>query len=229
LLETVHATTIVKLGTDPSAGQSAEELKALERWAAGLSFPMLHRLWQLLMRGPDEVARAALPIEAAEMALLRVIHASQLPDPGELAKQLASGAPVASAPAPAAPAPSEPSGPRDMRELADLLQAKGRLTLAHQVEDHLRVIRFEPPEIEFSVARALPQDFGKELSAALREYTGRNWKLVLAESGGAPTMREALEAANAAEKEAVLNSPLVAAAMEAFPGAELAGWTKTGT
>ncbi|MEZ0244725.1 MAG: DNA polymerase III subunit gamma/tau, partial [Sphingomonas sp.] len=173
LLETVHATTIVKLGSDPGAGQSTEELKALERWAAGLSFPMLHRLWQLLLRGHDEVARAALPIEAAEMALLRVIHASQLPDPGDLARQLASGAPMASAPAAAAPsAPAGPSGPGNMRELVDLLEAKGRLTLAHQVSDYLRPIRFEAPEIEFSTARTLPHDFGKELSSALKEYTG---------------------------------------------------------
>jgi DNA polymerase-3 subunit gamma/tau len=42
----------------------------------------------LLLRGHDEVAKAALPIEACEMALLRVIHASQLPDPGELARQI---------------------------------------------------------------------------------------------------------------------------------------------
>jgi DNA polymerase-3 subunit gamma/tau len=43
----------------------------------------------------DEIARAPLPLEAAEMALLRVIHASQLPDPGELAAKLASGQAVA--------------------------------------------------------------------------------------------------------------------------------------
>jgi DNA polymerase-3 subunit gamma/tau len=226
LLETVHGVTLVKLGTEPGAAQSAEELKALERWAAGLSFPMLHRLWQLLLRGHDEVAKAALPIEACEMALLRLIHASQLPDPGELAKQIVSGAPMASAPAPVAPA--EPSGPRDMRELVDLLQAKGRLTLAHQVADYLRPIRFEPPEIEFSLARTLP-DLSKELSAALREYTGRFWKLVIAESGGEPTLRDALESATAADREAVLASPVVAAAMAAFPDAELIGWSKTGS
>jgi DNA polymerase-3 subunit gamma/tau len=226
LLETVHGVTLVKLGTEPGAAQSAEELKALERWAAGLSFPMLHRLWQLLLRGHDEVAKAVLPIEAAEMALLRVIHASQLPDPGELAKQIANGLPIASAPAPAAPA--EPSGPRDMQELVKLLESRGRLTLAHQVADYLRPIRFEPPEIEFSLARALP-DLGKELSAALRDYTGRHWKLVIAESGGEPTLRDAIETAATADRAAVLASPLVAAAMEAFPDAELIGWSKTGS
>ena len=39
-----------------------------------------------------------MPLEAAEMALLRVIHASELPDPGALLEKLASGEAVAAAP-----------------------------------------------------------------------------------------------------------------------------------
>ncbi|MDQ2764811.1 MAG: DNA polymerase III subunit gamma/tau, partial [Pseudomonadota bacterium] len=102
LLETVHKVTVVKLGTPPEAGQANEEREAQEGWASALSFAALHRLWQLLLKGHDEVARAALPIEACEMALLRVVHASQLPDPGELARQMAAGGPVAVAVAPSA-------------------------------------------------------------------------------------------------------------------------------
>ena len=91
--------------------------------------PALHRLWQLFLKGHDEVARAALPIEAAEMALLRAIHASTLPDPGELARQIRDGgvsatsapavthqaapaaAPVAIAPPLRPPSPKHPSCP----------------------------------------------------------------------------------------------------------------------
>ncbi|MDF7776235.1 DNA polymerase III subunit gamma/tau [Sphingomonas sp. AOB5] len=228
LLETVHATTLMKLGTEANPAQSAEEVKALERWAAGLSFPMLHRLWQLILRGHDEVARAVLPIEAAEMALLRVIHASQLPDPGELARQIASGA--IAAPAPGAPSASaEPAMPRDMAELAQHLETNNRYGLAEQVRHLLRPIRFEGTEVEFTSSRPLPIDFVRELSAAMRETTGKNWKLLTGSDTGGQTLRE-MEAENAAaERNAVLASPLVAAAMEAFPEAELIGWTKTGS
>ncbi|HEX8302468.1 DNA polymerase III subunit gamma/tau [Sphingomonas sp.] len=227
LLETVHGVTLAKLGTEATAGQSAEELKALERWAAGLSFPMLHRLWQLLLRGHDEVARAALPIEACEMALLRVIHASQLPDPGDLARQIASGAIT---PAPAAPAASkEPGLPSTMAELADHLERNRRLQLATQVRDCLRPVRFEGSEAEFGATRTLPNDFLRDLAAALRDTTGVNWRLRLVEGATEPTLREQQAASEAAERDAVLRSPVVAAAMEAFPEAELIGWTKTGT
>jgi DNA polymerase-3 subunit gamma/tau len=228
LLETVHGVTLAKLGTEATKERSTEEFKALQDWAAGLSFPALHRLWQLLLRGHDEVAKAALPIEACEMALLRVIHASQLPDPGELARQLANGAPslATAGPAPAAKS-TEPSLPASVAELAAHLEGNRRFQLAQQVRDYLRPVRFDGSEFEFAAARELPQDFVRDLGAALRETSGVNWRLKCVEEGGAPTLREQQAANEAAERDAVLRSPVVAAAIEAFPEAELIGWTNT--
>ncbi len=63
-------------------------------WRIGRSacrFPALHRLWQLLLKGLAEVQAAPVPLQAAEMALLRLIHASDLPDPAELVKRLQEG------------------------------------------------------------------------------------------------------------------------------------------
>lgn len=91
LLETVHGVTLERMGAGADPAQSAEEREALAGWAARLSFVQTHRLWQLLLKGHDEVVRAPMPIEAAEMALLRVIHAAELPDPAELARRLARG------------------------------------------------------------------------------------------------------------------------------------------
>jgi DNA polymerase-3 subunit gamma/tau len=56
--------------------------------AARLSVGQVHRLWQLLLKGYDEVRGAPDPLVAAQMALLRVLHAADLPDPGKLAEQL---------------------------------------------------------------------------------------------------------------------------------------------
>jgi DNA polymerase III subunit gamma/tau len=218
LLEIVHSVTLNKLGTEASAGQSAEELKALERWAAALSFPALHRLWQLLLRGHEEVARAALPIEAGEMALLRVIHASQLPDPGELAKQIASGTLSAPTPAPAA-ARTDPSAPATVAELVNLLEAKGQHGLAVQVRRLIRPIRFDDTLIEVGTGRPLPLEFVRELAQALREATGRMWRINVGTEAGEPTLDEIDQALDAAWEQEVLSSPVVAAALAAFPDA----------
>ena len=231
LLETVHGVTLAKLNSTPAAAQSAEELSALQDWASSLSFPSLHRLWQLLLRGHDEVARAVLPIEACEMALLRVIHASQLPDPGELARQIASGAITAPSITPApVPAPVQATAsasayPASMAELAAHLEESKRYQLAQQVRDYLRPVAFNGSDVEFGAARTLPIDFLKELGAALRDTTGTNWRLRCVEGVTAMTLREEQAANEEAERNAVLNSPLVRAARDAFPEAELVGWS----
>ena len=66
--------------------------------ARQLSWGALHRLWQMLLKGLQDVAVAPDPREAAEMALLRLIHAADLPDPAALWRRL-SGEAGAAAPA----------------------------------------------------------------------------------------------------------------------------------
>ena len=167
LLEAVHGITQVKVGAPDDAALPVEERAAYREWAGKLSFPALHRLWQLFLKGHEEVGRAALPIETAEMAILRAIHASTLPDPGELARALAEGRgpqlagpaaapalPPSAAPAPAAVAePEPPALPDSVEAIAEMLEKHGRHTLQVQVRNHLRPIKLTPPELEMSGAR----------------------------------------------------------------------------
>ncbi len=227
LLETVHGVTLVKLGTPPDAAQPAEERASYEEWAGKLSFPALHRLWQLLLRGHDEVARAALPIEAAEMALLRVIHASSLPDPGELARRMASGeGPPAAAPAPApAPAPEAPRGPpADFAGIIALLETNGQLGLAEKLRISARLIRYAPPDIVLSAAKPLPADLVADLMAGLQRATGQRWKVTTEDAPGALSVRESEARERADALDWVKSTPVVKAALDAFPDAEVTAW-----
>jgi DNA polymerase-3 subunit gamma/tau len=232
LLETVHGVTLAKVGAAQDAAQPAEEVAALADWAGTLSFPALHRLWQLLLKGHDEVARAALPIEAAEMALLRCIHASSMPDPGELARKWASGtlaAPSPPAPAvPAAPPPSEPArsgAPTEFAALVALLEDKGHHAIAAQLSHTARVVRYAPPDLVLSNARPLSADMVRDLTEACKRATGQPWRVTMVEEPGAPTLREAAKAVEDSERQAVWDSPMVQAARAAFPDAVLENWT----
>ena len=227
LLETVHGVTLAKVGTPPDPSLSAEERNARAEWAGSLSFALLHRLWQLLLRGHDEVARAVLPIEAAEMALLRVVHASTLPDPGELARQLASGTlPVIAAPPPAPPVaqPAEAGLPRDFAALVALVEESGQHAMAASLTHRASVVRYAPPELVLSNARPLPDGYIKDVAEALKRATDTSWKVTASETDGAATLRETNRAAEAAARDAILATPVVSAAMAAFPGAELESW-----
>ncbi|HTN64366.1 MAG TPA: DNA polymerase III subunit gamma/tau, partial [Devosia sp.] len=75
--------------------------------AGKLPMRALTRAWQILFKGYDEVARAGNAIQAAEMVLIRLAYAADLPSPDEVIAKLANQ------PAPAAPpmAPLPPRGP----------------------------------------------------------------------------------------------------------------------
>ncbi len=88
LLELVHTVTRAKVADADDPAMSVEERAVVRDWANRLSFANLHRLWQLLLKGLAEVHAAPVPVQAAEMALLRIIHATSLPDPGELVRKL---------------------------------------------------------------------------------------------------------------------------------------------
>ena len=229
LLETVHGVTLAKVGTPPDPSLSVEERRAREQWAGALSFALLHRLWQLLLRGHDEVARAALPIEAAEMALLRVVHASTLPDPGELARQLASGAaPTIAAPAPAPSLPASattataPAFPADWRALVEAIDAAGSLALAIKLK-LANPVRYAPPELALR-GGSLSAETLADLQAALKAMTGRPWKVTLADEPGTTSLRDQERQAEEAARAAILATPIVHAALAAFPGAEIERW-----
>jgi DNA polymerase-3 subunit gamma/tau len=69
----------------------------------------------------------------------------------------------------------------------------------------------------------------EEVLANLRRWLkgafAQSWQVELSDGPASPSLREKELAAEQAVKQAVLDTPLVKAALEAFPGAELAGYS----
>ena len=225
-LDLAHRITVTQLGKSGAEGASAEERAEIEGWAGSLSAGQLHRLWQLLLKGYDEVRGAPDPLIAAKMALLRVQHASDLPDPGTLAKLLAQGA--ASGPAPVgqsdtgglASAPDVPVA-ADWTALIALVDQSGQLRLAQVMHDWVRVASIVPGELTYALVPGYPGDPSAELRDALLRATGERWQVSRIEGDAQPALRELVEAARDDARAALLRDPLVEAAFAAFPKAEL--------
>src|SRR5690348_4576371 len=84
LMEALHSATRAKAGAQTEALLSAEQRQFSEKFADRLSWGQIHRLWQMLLKGLSDVSIAPDPQEAATMAILRVIHSAELPDPASL-------------------------------------------------------------------------------------------------------------------------------------------------
>jgi len=221
-MELAHKIAVTQVGGSGADAPTMEERQAIDEWAERLSAGQVHRLWQLLLKGHDEVKSAPDPLMAAQMALLRVLHAADLPDPGSLAKKL--GEMVASGVGSShsrADSPAAPVAAVDWAELCERVDRAGMLRVAGVMRDWVRVIDLSPGQLTYALAPGLGEDPAPELRDALRKVTGERWQVERGQGAGAPSLREQAEAAKAAEAERIRRSPLVEAAFAAFPQAEI--------
>ena len=231
LMDLVHRITLAQVsGAEPDA-PSEEERVALADFAARLGAAELHRLWQLLLKGHDEVRTGPDPLVSLQMALLRILHAAQMPDPGKLAKrleELAARGPVVvtaagegAAPAPSATASATPA--QDWAALVDQVDASGQLRVAQMMRDRVRVIELGPDQLVFQQADNFPDDPSADIREALFKLTGKRWLVERGTGDAQPSLRETAAAAAEAEDQRIRSDPLVQAAFAAFPDAELLG------
>ena len=224
LMELTHRIALAQVGGGEADAPTLEERRDIEQWAARLSAGQVHRLWQLLLKGHDEVRTAPDPLVAMQMALLRVLHAVDLPDPGTLARQLgemvAQGGGPPAGEASAAPAPAPVASP-DWRALCEQVEEAGMLRVANTMRDWLRVIELVPGRLVYAPAPGLSDDPSAAVRDALRQVTGEPWRVDRGEGAGTLSLREQEEAARQAEADRVRNAPLVQAALAAFPDAEI--------
>jgi DNA polymerase-3 subunit gamma/tau len=225
MMDLAHRITVTQIGGNATDAATLEEREALEGWAAKLTAGQLHRLWQLLLKGYDEVRKAPDPLVAAQMALLRVLHAADMPDPSTLVKKLedmaANGIVAAPASGGSGASPSAQAPAMDWERLVDRVDQSGALRVAQTMRDWVRVIELAPGKLTYSLAPGLAEDPGPELRDALLKATGERWQVMRGEGEGQPTLRETAEAEKAAEDARIRSAPLVEAAFAAFPAAEL--------
>ena len=89
LAEGVHAATRIKAaGEDAASALSATERARAKAIADRLGMAALARAWQMLLKGLDEVARAPHGMTAAEMLLIRMCYAADLPSPEDVIRRL---------------------------------------------------------------------------------------------------------------------------------------------
>ncbi|WP_238120517.1 MULTISPECIES: DNA polymerase III subunit gamma/tau [unclassified Xanthobacter] len=90
LADFTHLVTRLKIVPDTAndaALVEAERVRGVEM-ARGLSMRVLARAWQMLQKGISEVQQAPKPAQAAEMVLVRLAYAADLPTPDEALRRL---------------------------------------------------------------------------------------------------------------------------------------------
>jgi DNA polymerase-3 subunit gamma/tau len=213
LMESLHSATRAKASASADPLLSAEERDGAAEMARQLSWGTIHRLWQMLLKGLQDVEVAPDPREAAEMALLRLIHAADMPDPASLVARLTgegAAAVASSAPAAKSTGPAATRVPADFAGLIKAVEQSGKHLLAQQLHDQVGLVRFAPPEL------------------ALKRATGASWQVSLSDEAGEPSLLDQEKIAEERVRADVLADPNVRAVMDAFPDSELESFSTRG-
>ena len=119
LCDFTHLVTRIKVvpGAADDVSLTPDERTRGAELAQKLAMRALTRCWQILFKGYDEVAGAGNALQAAEMVLIRLSHAADLPTPDELIARLSNQ------PAPPVPLVTPPgvrnggNGPQAVRQM----------------------------------------------------------------------------------------------------------------
>jgi DNA polymerase-3 subunit gamma/tau len=93
LLELVHYLTRIHAAPRLAANVqfSTAEQEEAKKLASALDMPGLARLWQMLLKGVDELKSAPNPLPALEMLLVRLAYVANLPSPAEIIRRIDQG------------------------------------------------------------------------------------------------------------------------------------------
>ena len=249
LADFVHLVTRLKLVPDAAKDPAltGEERTRGRLFAERLTLPVLTRSWQMLLKGLADIKDAPRPLAAADMVLVRLAYAADLPTPDEALRSLASqpaivqsqptggggmisrpamhGTSALAAPAPIVSAQSEPDEGRvRLRSFADLVAKAADMRdiqIKTALERDVRLVRFEEGSIEFELAPGGSPLLAQTLMRKLAEWTGKRWMVAVTAAGGAASLRERQMAAADIEKREAASDPLVRKVLDLFPGAEV--------
>jgi len=129
LAEFSHFVTRLKVVPDAAISQDVTEAERT-RGRSFMSLPMnvLSRAWQILLKGLSEIDSAPRPVTAAEMVLIRLAYAADLPTPDETLRRLKQEG--YSAPASSSSASPSGNGPSARRV------SNGSMSIAARASPH---------------------------------------------------------------------------------------------
>ena len=121
------------------------------------------------------------------------------------------------------PVPEPDTGPRfaNFAELVAFAGTKRDANLLLDLEDKVRLVRFDPPNLEIALTPDASPSLAGELAAKLGKWTGIRWFVIISREPGELPIGEVRRLHEASEREAALKDPLLQRVLREFPGAEI--------
>ena len=162
LLEMTHWLTKIKLMPELLKDVTLSDTEKTQGkiLAQNLSFGVLARTWQLLLKGIQEIKWADMPYSALEMLLIRLCYTAQVPTPLEIIQntQTSSG---------------------DLNSLEDIIlnaKSAGQLLLASHLSQFVQPVNIQKGIFHFHLKEGAPSSFISDITKFLKS-TGILWDI----------------------------------------------------
>ena len=250
LAEVTHWISVVKISPNTSEDPTVttDERDRGLKFSNQLSMRSLTRMWQMLLKVLEEISFAPNSMMAAEMAIIRLTHVSELPSPDELIRKLEKNSypevrtgdvkkksdnkstitsSIVSSTNGAAIAKvkeiiEDPLQQfKTFEDVVSLIRFNRDMKLLVETENYLRLVKYQPGRIEFQLTPEASSDIPSRLAKKLKSWTGENWGVTIVNKGGGPTIAEKRDASKQNLHLKVMEHPMVKSVLENFPGSNI--------
>jgi len=245
LIDITH--TIAKAKIVPNSLNEAlmgeNERNLSEKLSKEVPISVLSKIWQMMIKGLEELNSAPLENQALEMILIRVAYSATLPTPNELLEELkkkpleptpyVKAAEVAVAPMPVTknegvkPAEKSPlqntSNNGSIQKIGDLvayLEKTKRMLFLYALKNDVCIDYFENGKIALTASERMPADFVGNLQKFLQEATGALWQIDVKYGVLGQTLADKEKELFAQDERQISEYPLVRAILSEFKGAK---------
>lgn len=229
---------------------SESEKELCKKLSGAVSIASVSRLWQIFLKGLQELNAAPQPVDALEMILIRAAYASTLPTPKEILEDVKKNSSVevfktVFRPSVSQPVPQPVSKPvaqpipqpqEEIRESSENVVGKGfekpeefmayleehkKPLLLYAFKNDISIEQFQNGYIKFVLSEKASPDFEKNLKDALFEATGAAWVLESREGELGRTIADQENEIIEQNKRNIMEDPLVKTILNTFKGARI--------
>ena len=175
-----HLVTRLRFTPDVAEDVSLSEDERVRgrEFAQKLSVRVLSRTWQMLLKGIAEVDTATRPVQAAEMLLIRLAHAADLPTLDEAIRGLDNGSVSAPRPQPGNPRPNGGGSQPEARFATDTVGSSSMAPVSGGPATAMRIVE-TPPQPSAAPQPSVPVNSLHDVVALADKHRDMQFKILV--------------------------------------------------
>ena len=251
LINTTHM--VAKAKIVPSSIEnddlSENEKDLCKKLAPNVSIAVLSKIWQMMLKGLNELYSAPVQIDALEMILIRIAYSAALPTPFEILNDVKKNSNLSPLSLSENKAPAVDVAPKitpsvlqtplensqekapgvainSVDELITSLEAAKKMLFIYTLKNDVSISEFHNGYIKMAISDKVSGDFLLNLQKFLQEKSGITWEIETVRGSLGETIAQKEKAKDEQNKKNVSDLPLVKAILAEFSGAKIETLTR---